>query len=163
MVQRLGRVVSVSARSETSPNYESVDSTQRRPTRPRIGVDSADSRRIGRDSAESTPILGRVGSKRISPVMNWYKEKKGKEKKKLTSLAQIWRSPSLLDRRRSDLDSAAARSPSAAPSQPQVMFLPLSVSFPLLLFLSPHPLSLALSCLALSLSPLPPLRYKRSK
>ena len=37
------RVVSVSARSETSPSHESVDSTQRRPTRPRIGVDSVDS------------------------------------------------------------------------------------------------------------------------
>jgi len=36
--RRVGRVVSVSARSETSPSHESIDSTQRRPTRPRIGV-----------------------------------------------------------------------------------------------------------------------------
>jgi len=43
MVQRLGRVVSVSALSETSPSHESVGSTQRRPTRPRIRVDSVDS------------------------------------------------------------------------------------------------------------------------
>ena len=41
--RRVGRVVSVSARSETSPSHESVDSTQRRPTWPRIGVDSVDS------------------------------------------------------------------------------------------------------------------------
>ena len=36
-------VVSVSARSETSPSHESVDSTQMRPTRPRIRVDLVDS------------------------------------------------------------------------------------------------------------------------
>jgi len=41
--RRVGWVVSVSARFETSPSHESVDSTQRRPTRPRIGVDSVDS------------------------------------------------------------------------------------------------------------------------
>ena len=41
--RRVDRVVSVSARSETSLSHESVDSTQRRPTRPRIGVDSVDS------------------------------------------------------------------------------------------------------------------------
>ena len=41
--RRVGRVVSVSARSETSPSHESVDLTQKRPTRLRIGVDSIDS------------------------------------------------------------------------------------------------------------------------
>ena len=64
MVQRLGRVVSVSARSETSPSHELRGD--------RLGQESEFTRpihgRIGRDLAElieSTPILSRVSSKRI--------------------------------------------------------------------------------------------------
>jgi len=41
--RRVSRVLSVSAHSETSPSHESIDSTQRRPTRPRIGLHSVDS------------------------------------------------------------------------------------------------------------------------
>ena len=103
--RQVGRVVSVSARSETSPSHKSIDSTQRRPTRPRIGVDSVDSA----ESAATRPSRLRFSAESArnvySPVMNGYKGKSKKKKKKLTSLslrsgdhrsiiaAQIWTPP----------------------------------------------------------------------
>ena len=80
--RRVSRVVPVSARSETSPSHESVDSTQKRLIRPRIGVDSVDSAdsrpnrswlgRVGRVDSDSH----RVGSKCIHPWRTGIKKKK---------------------------------------------------------------------------------------